>query len=186
MEHNKVVEALRVLQEEGREDLIKEGVLEQAWVGLRRPKRSSAEGVSAAILGCTSPAVSPRKSRKFKAKSVSGRKVTVSPERVAHKNELNLVLPGGRSYRRGGIKVPRRSGASLRQRVAALGRGSYQAAMRDLEQVVAHDQGTRAPLVHAERQLKKLAVGEHARRRRSLVGSRAQQAQLNRRPQGFQ
>ncbi|KAJ1204742.1 hypothetical protein NDU88_000180 [Pleurodeles waltl] len=49
--------------------------------------------------------------------------------------------------------------------------------MRELEQVVAHDLGTRPSPVRAERQLKKLAVGAHARRRRRLVGSHAQQAQ---------
>ncbi|KAJ1199999.1 hypothetical protein NDU88_003829 [Pleurodeles waltl] len=139
MERNKVVEALRVLQEEGREDLIKEGVLEQAWVGLRRPKRSSAEGVSAAILACTSPAISPRKSRKFKAKSVSGRKAVGSLFKAAC----------------GGPRVGVVSGCDARFRA-----------------------GGGAPLVHADRQLKKLAVGAHARRRRRLVGSRAQQAQL--------
>ncbi|KAJ1089392.1 hypothetical protein NDU88_002543 [Pleurodeles waltl] len=122
MEPNKVVEALRILQQEGREDLIKEGVLEQAWVGLKRPKRSSAEGVSAAILACTSPAGSPRKSKKFRAKSISGRKVSVSPERVLQENELRVDLPGGRSCRSGGVKVPRRSGASYRQRPSGGGR----------------------------------------------------------------
>ncbi|KAJ1149954.1 hypothetical protein NDU88_002752 [Pleurodeles waltl] len=179
MEPNKVVEALRTLQQEGREDLIKEGVLEQAWVGLKRPKRSSAEGVSAAILACTSPAGSPRKSKKFRAKSVSGRKVSVSPERVLRENELRVDLPGGRSCRRGEIKVPRQSGASFRQREAALGRGSYQvAAVRGLEQVVAQDLGPRASPVRAERQSGKLAVAAHVLGRRRVARSRAQQAQL--------
>ncbi|KAJ1204859.1 hypothetical protein NDU88_000297 [Pleurodeles waltl] len=127
MEPNKVVQALRVLQEEGREDLIKKGVLEHARVGLKRPKRSSAEGVTAAILACTSPEKSPKKFWKFKSKSVSGRKVSVSTELLEHVEQSLIELPVVRPIRRGGVRVSRRSGASLRQRVAAVGRGSLPA-----------------------------------------------------------
>ncbi|KAJ1142483.1 hypothetical protein NDU88_008797 [Pleurodeles waltl] len=126
MEANKVVQALRVLPEAGREDLIKEGVLEQAWVGLKRPKRSSAERDSTAVFACKSPESSPRRFKKFKAKSFSGRKVSVSPERErAEMEELQFVgLPGVASVRGSGARFPRRSGASLRHQVAAASRGA--------------------------------------------------------------
>ncbi|KAJ1118286.1 hypothetical protein NDU88_006481 [Pleurodeles waltl] len=180
MEPNKVVEALRVLQQEGREDLIKEGVLEQAWVGLKRPKRSSAEGVSSAIIACASPAGSPKKYRKFKTKSFSGRKVSMSPERaVQDKNKVRENLPGSRYGRRGGIKVPRRSGSSLRQSVAALGRGSLQmAAVSSFGQVVVQDARSRAAQVPARRHEEKLEIGARAARRRRAGKSWAQHAQL--------
>ncbi|KAJ1088395.1 hypothetical protein NDU88_001552 [Pleurodeles waltl] len=169
METNKVVEVLRILQQEGMEDLIREGVLEQAWVGLRRPKRSSAEGESAAILACASPDGSPKKGKKFRVKSIAGRKLSASPERRLLGNQLRVDLPGDRAVRRGGIKVPRWSGASFRQRVAAIGRGFPQvAAVRVSEQIVAHD----------EIQSGRLSVGAHARRRKRAGKSRAQHAQL--------
>ncbi|KAJ1098668.1 hypothetical protein NDU88_003775 [Pleurodeles waltl] len=187
METNKVLEALRILQQEGREDLIREGVLEQAWVGTKRPKRSSAEGVSAAILACTSPAGSPRKCKKFKAKSVAGRKVSALPERVFQEGERRGDLPGGHPVRRGGIKVPRRSGASFRQRVVALGRGSWQAvAVAVAGQVVAHGVGLRASHSLGTRQSNilcegrsgNLAVGAHAHKRRRAGRCCALHAQL--------
>ncbi|KAJ1218270.1 hypothetical protein NDU88_005853 [Pleurodeles waltl] len=119
MAANSVVQALKVLQDAGREDLIKEGVLEQAWVGLKRPKRLSAERVTAAVLACKSPK-SPKKLNKFREKSVAGRKVSVSPERSEGSEEGLLKLPDFR----GGARLTRRSGSFLRQRVAAMGRGS--------------------------------------------------------------
>ncbi|KAJ1152789.1 hypothetical protein NDU88_005564 [Pleurodeles waltl] len=120
MEPNKVVQALNVLQDEGREDLIKEGVLEEAWVGLRRPKRVSAEGVSAAVAACTSL---HRVGKKFRAKSASGRKVARSPQSDV------LLEVSGTSFssgvrRRGVSRFSRRHGASLAWRVAPGGRGS--------------------------------------------------------------
>ncbi|KAJ1119747.1 hypothetical protein NDU88_007932 [Pleurodeles waltl] len=72
---NRVIEPLKVLQEEGREDLLQQGVLEQDWVGLKRPKRASSEGVAAAVKAYSSPL---RSSKKFKQKSVMGRKYTES------------------------------------------------------------------------------------------------------------
>ncbi|KAJ1137796.1 hypothetical protein NDU88_004192 [Pleurodeles waltl] len=120
MAANNVVQALKVLQDAGRKDLIKEGVLEQAWVGLKRPKRSSAERVTAAVLACTSPK-SPKKCKKFKVKSVAGRKVSVSPERSEGIEQGLLGLP---DMRGGGAHLTRRTGLFLRQRVAAMGRGS--------------------------------------------------------------
>ncbi|KAJ1109023.1 hypothetical protein NDU88_006392 [Pleurodeles waltl] len=123
MAANSVAQALRVLQEAGREDLIKEGVLEQAWVGLKRPKRSSADRVSAVVLACTSPE-SPKKFRKFRKKSVADRKVSISPDCSDLIEEGTFQLPRASGVRRGGARLLRRSGSSLRQRVAALGRGS--------------------------------------------------------------
>ncbi|KAJ1125998.1 hypothetical protein NDU88_004411 [Pleurodeles waltl] len=118
MEPNKVVMALKVLQVEGREDLIKEGVLEEAWVGLKRPKRRSAGGVSAAVAACSSPKLG----KKFKAKSVQGRKVSSSPELEV----VDLSVPQGSSVLsrgRQGVSLPRRQGLSLLRRVYASGRG---------------------------------------------------------------
>ncbi|KAJ1129616.1 hypothetical protein NDU88_007982 [Pleurodeles waltl] len=120
MAANSVVQALKVLQDAGREDLIKECVLEQAWVGLKRPKRSSAERVTAAVLACTSPK-SPKKFKKFKVKSVTGRKVSASPERSEGMEQSLLSIPVTRG---GGAHVTRRTGSFLRQRVAAMGRGT--------------------------------------------------------------
>ncbi|KAJ1088754.1 hypothetical protein NDU88_001909 [Pleurodeles waltl] len=122
MEPNKVVQALKVLRDEGREDLLKDGVLEQAWVGLKRPKRVSADGVSAAEAACTSPV---RTGKKFRAKSAFGRKLLHSPrndEEPMQEIFDTSFLSGG--TRRGGSRFSRRHGASLAQRVAAGGRGS--------------------------------------------------------------
>ncbi|KAJ1098214.1 hypothetical protein NDU88_003330 [Pleurodeles waltl] len=122
MEPSRVVEALKVLQDEGREDLIKEGVLEEAWVGLRRPKRLSAEGVSAAVAACSSP---PKSSKKFKTKSAAGRKVSRSPEvfQVEAESSGHSQSLAGMRRRRGGC-LPRRLGLSLVRRVSAGGRGA--------------------------------------------------------------
>ncbi|KAJ1118090.1 hypothetical protein NDU88_006285 [Pleurodeles waltl] len=109
MESSKVVQALKVLQEAGREDLIREGVLEQAWEGLKRPKRSSAERVSAAVLACTSSEASPKRFKKFKSKSVSGRKVLVSPERVDAVVQGEVDLPVVSVARGSGARFPRRA-----------------------------------------------------------------------------
>ncbi|KAJ1144792.1 hypothetical protein NDU88_011087 [Pleurodeles waltl] len=125
MEPSKVVKALKVLQDEGREDLLKEGVLEDTWVGLRRPKRLSAEGVSAAVAACTSPV---RAGRKFRVKSATGRKVARSP---VNEDTSDVVLPGpplAVSKRRGICSLPRRQGSLLRTRVAAGGRSLENAA----------------------------------------------------------
>ncbi|KAJ1157743.1 hypothetical protein NDU88_010443 [Pleurodeles waltl] len=126
MEANRVIQALKVLQEAGRGDFIREGVLEQAWVGLKRPKRSLAERVSAAVLVCKSPDASPKKFKKIKSKSVGGRKVSVSPEheRIEVEEYCTLGLPAVSLVLGSGARFPRRSGASLRQRVAAAGKGA--------------------------------------------------------------
>ncbi|KAJ1142480.1 hypothetical protein NDU88_008794 [Pleurodeles waltl] len=122
MEPSRVVKALKVLQDEGREDLIKEGVLEEAWVGLRRPKRLSTEGVSAAVAACSSP---PKSSKKFKTKSAAGRKVSRSPEVVQVVADLigSLQSLAGMRRRRGG-SLPRRQGLSLVRRLSEGGRGT--------------------------------------------------------------
>ncbi|KAJ1098511.1 hypothetical protein NDU88_003621 [Pleurodeles waltl] len=122
MEPSKVVKALKVLQDEGREDLIKEGVLEEAWVGLRKPKRLSAEGVSAAVAACTSP---QQTFKKFKLKNAPGQKVAHSPEvDVVAGVEVVGPQPLGGVRRLGASRLPRRQGSSLVRRVTAGGRGS--------------------------------------------------------------
>ncbi|KAJ1120288.1 hypothetical protein NDU88_008462 [Pleurodeles waltl] len=121
MELNKVVQALKTLRDEGREDLIREGVLEEAWVGLKRPRRLSAQGVSAVVAACSSPS---GKAKKFKTKSAEGRKVARSP---VQPQEVLLPALGpdeaSGSRRRDAGRLLRRSGVSLARRVAAGGRG---------------------------------------------------------------
>ncbi|KAJ1119991.1 hypothetical protein NDU88_008174 [Pleurodeles waltl] len=121
MEPSKVVQALNVLQDEGREDLIKEGVLEQAWVGQRRPKLLSAKGVSAAVAACTSPV---KAGKKFRCKSATGRKVARSPVGAEAANKVVAVQSPGRVKHRGISSLPRRQGSSLGRQVSAGGRGS--------------------------------------------------------------
>ncbi|KAJ1096576.1 hypothetical protein NDU88_001711 [Pleurodeles waltl] len=118
MEPSKVVMALKVLQDEGREDLIKEGVLEEAWVGLRRPKRRSAEGVSAAA--CSSP----KSGKKFLRKSVEGRKVRHSPDLGSDTNTSLLSVSASRSRGRRGGYLPRRRGSSFVRRISSGGRSA--------------------------------------------------------------
>ncbi|KAJ1141140.1 hypothetical protein NDU88_007475 [Pleurodeles waltl] len=119
---SKVIQALTFLQEEAREDLLQEGVLEQAWVGSKRPKRTSSEGMVAVVISCASPA---RKSKKFGQKSVVSRKNTASTDSVVLvKDKEGGGLPGQIfGSRRGGTKFVRRSGASIRQRVVSRDRG---------------------------------------------------------------
>ncbi|KAJ1189037.1 hypothetical protein NDU88_005789 [Pleurodeles waltl] len=125
MEPSKVVQALKVLQDEGWEDLLREGVLEEAWVGLRRLKRLSAEGVSAAVAACTSPV---RSGKTFCVKSDTGRKVARSPAKVENVGSglMGHSLVG--LMRQGISSLPRRQGSSLSRRVTAGGRGSTLAA----------------------------------------------------------
>ncbi|KAJ1169480.1 hypothetical protein NDU88_001373 [Pleurodeles waltl] len=121
MEPSKVVQALKVLQDEGHEDPIKDGVLEQAWVGLRRPKRLIAEGVSAAVAACSSPV---KAGRKFRCKSATGRKVARSPGETEAANEVVAVQSPGGVKRRGISSLSRRQGSSLGRRVSSGCRGS--------------------------------------------------------------
>ncbi|KAJ1208381.1 hypothetical protein NDU88_003767 [Pleurodeles waltl] len=120
MEPSKVVQALKILQDEGREDLIKEGVLEEAWVGLRRPKRLSSRGVSASVIACSS---SPQKCKKFKAKSAEGRKASRSPDEFAETSAKVQGSPTWFARKRGAGRSSQRSGGSLARWVAAGGRG---------------------------------------------------------------
>ncbi|KAJ1208055.1 hypothetical protein NDU88_003445 [Pleurodeles waltl] len=121
MELSKVVQALKILRDEGREDLIKDGVLEEAWVGLKRPRRLSAQGVSAAVAACSPPS---GKLKKFKNKSADGRKVSRSPVSVQEDVEPFPKVAGAVVPRRRGTgHLLRRSGVSLARRVAAGGRG---------------------------------------------------------------
>ncbi|KAJ1119209.1 hypothetical protein NDU88_007395 [Pleurodeles waltl] len=114
---SKVLQALKMLQDEGREDLLQDGVLEQAWVGSRRLKRASSDGVAATVIACTSPA---RKTKKNLQKSVAGMRITTSPEHVSAGRDNE-----GCGCRRGGKNFARRSGTSIRQRVVARGRGAF-------------------------------------------------------------
>ncbi|KAJ1130045.1 hypothetical protein NDU88_008401 [Pleurodeles waltl] len=128
--------------DEGREDLLKEGVLEQAWVGLKRPKRVSAEGDSAAVAACNSPVKS---GKKFKAKSAHGRKVSRSPrsdEEPMQEVFVTSVSCAGR--RRGGRRFSWRQGASLARRVAPGGRDSVVAGAVSVSECM----GARAVIAH--------------------------------------
>ncbi|KAJ1097524.1 hypothetical protein NDU88_002642 [Pleurodeles waltl] len=120
---SKVVQALKVLQEEGREDLLRDRVLEQAWVGFRRPKRVSSEGVVAAVIAYTSLTQQPKK---FRQKSVAGGKIRSSPERVSNLNIVGAVgLPAyGSQDKRGETRFAHCLGTSIRQRVVSRGRGA--------------------------------------------------------------
>ncbi|KAJ1099394.1 hypothetical protein NDU88_004495 [Pleurodeles waltl] len=113
---------LKMLQEEGREYLFQEDVLEQAWVGLKRPKRASSEAVAVAVIACVSPT---RKAKTFRQKSVTGRKITALPDSVVVVHDKKGGGLPGQSFvsRRGGTKFARHSSASIRQRVVARGIG---------------------------------------------------------------
>ncbi|KAJ1100919.1 hypothetical protein NDU88_005994, partial [Pleurodeles waltl] len=50
-----VREALRIICDAGRDDLIQPGVLSQASIGFECPKRAAAGGVAAAVLACSPP-----------------------------------------------------------------------------------------------------------------------------------
>ncbi|KAJ1176409.1 hypothetical protein NDU88_001690 [Pleurodeles waltl] len=120
--NSRVLQALNMLQEECREDLLLEGVLEQSWVSLKRPKRALSEGVAAAGLAC---ALLQHKSKKFEQKSSRGRKVSTSLEckvvdMIQHDTGLSVTVTVAR---RGGVRFTQRSGASLHQRVPGTGRG---------------------------------------------------------------
>ncbi|KAJ1130093.1 hypothetical protein NDU88_008449 [Pleurodeles waltl] len=117
----KVLQALRMLQEEGREDLLQEGVLGKEGVGVKRPRRASSEGVAAAVIACSPPVTG----KKCQQKSNMGRRyaqaVAVNEEAEVFVNQ-GLPVSGG--VRWGGSRLARRTGASLRQRVASRGRGA--------------------------------------------------------------
>ncbi|KAJ1130524.1 hypothetical protein NDU88_008875 [Pleurodeles waltl] len=148
IEATKAVETNLIAQNRGREvewrkDLIKEGVLEEAWVGLKRPKRRSAEGVSAAVAACSSP----KSGTKFKSKSVAGRKVSRSPDLEVLDDVP--VAPGSSVVSRGRHRVclPRRQGSSLLRRVSAGGRGvPLKPAVARAGRMVARPKGVHAQL----------------------------------------
>ncbi|KAJ1164248.1 hypothetical protein NDU88_004693 [Pleurodeles waltl] len=118
----RVLEALKVLQEEGREDLLQQGVLDQEGMGLKRPRRASSEGVAAAVIACSSPV----SGKKYKPKSVMGRRFAQAVAEGEGVEGFSLAgLPSGcPGAIRGGSRLVRRAGASLRQHVASRGRGS--------------------------------------------------------------
>ncbi|KAJ1198367.1 hypothetical protein NDU88_002208 [Pleurodeles waltl] len=167
MEPNKVVQALKVLQDEGREDLIKEGVLEEAWVGLRRPKRISSGGLMAAVIACSSP---QKKFKKFKSKSVEGRKVSRSPELMqdvwpqASGSQEQVVV-----RRWGAGRCSRHSGVSLASRVAAGGRG----AGPHSAVAVTSRRGARGVSEHARPSARVMQVGKQAQSPRESGAERS-------------
>ncbi|KAJ1172372.1 hypothetical protein NDU88_004219 [Pleurodeles waltl] len=78
-----------------------------------KPKRLSSDGVTAAIMACMSP---EHTIKKFRSKSVSGRKVTLSPERgLEGPAEAFIDLPVLKQVQRGGAMFARRSCTSFRQ-----------------------------------------------------------------------
>ncbi|KAJ1198594.1 hypothetical protein NDU88_002433 [Pleurodeles waltl] len=117
----KVLQALRMLQEEGREDLLQEGVLGKEGVGVKRPRKPSSEGVAAAVIACSPPVTG----KKCRQKNAMGRRYA---QAVAVNEEaevlINQDLPVSGGVRRGGSRLARRAGASLRQQVASQGRGA--------------------------------------------------------------
>ncbi|KAJ1096428.1 hypothetical protein NDU88_001570 [Pleurodeles waltl] len=117
----KVMQVLRMLQEEGREDLLNESALVLEGEGIKRPRRASSEGVAAAVIAC-SPPVSGRKCRQ---KSVMGRKYAQAAVQDVEAEVFQCQgLPSVSGVRRGGSRLAKRAGASLRQRVASRGRGA--------------------------------------------------------------
>ncbi|KAJ1192278.1 hypothetical protein NDU88_001589 [Pleurodeles waltl] len=117
----KVIQALRMLQEEGREDLLKESAFLVKGDGMKRPRRASSEGVAAAVIACSPPA----SGKKYKQKSLMGRKYAQAAvlDMEAEVGQ-GQVLPLVSNVRRGDSTLARRVGASLRQRVASRGRGA--------------------------------------------------------------
>ncbi|KAJ1209548.1 hypothetical protein NDU88_004922 [Pleurodeles waltl] len=110
-----------MLQEEGRDDLLQEGVLDKEGAGIKRPRRASSDGVAAAVIACSPPVTG----KKCQQKSVMGRRYA----QAAAVNEeaevfVNQGLPCLGGVRRGGSRPARRAGASLRQHVASRGRGA--------------------------------------------------------------
>ncbi|KAJ1116336.1 hypothetical protein NDU88_004551 [Pleurodeles waltl] len=113
---NHVVQALKILQEEEREDLLQEGVLEHTWVGLKHRKRVSSEGVAMAVLACTSPDVRPKK---YKQKSTTGRRSSSLPHSAAafsamEKSELSVPYNSGPVLHRGSAHLEHHSGTLFR------------------------------------------------------------------------
>ncbi|KAJ1144013.1 hypothetical protein NDU88_010315 [Pleurodeles waltl] len=78
-------EALRVICEAGRDDLIQPGVLSQAWVGLEHTRRAAASGVLAVILACSPPQQRVNKTANARCLGEQKRKI---------KKEMALTMPG--------------------------------------------------------------------------------------------
>ncbi|KAJ1110351.1 hypothetical protein NDU88_007704 [Pleurodeles waltl] len=73
-----VREALRVLCEAGRDDLIQPDILSQAWVGLERPKHVTACGVATAVLACLP--LKQRSNRNMNARCLGDKKRKIKKE----------------------------------------------------------------------------------------------------------
>ncbi|KAJ1097294.1 hypothetical protein NDU88_002419 [Pleurodeles waltl] len=97
----RVLETLRVLQEEGREDLLQQGVLDQEGMGLKRPRRVSSEGVTAAVMACSSPV----SGKKIKQKSIVGRRYAQSGADCEVVEGFDLAgLPSGFAWPGGAVR----------------------------------------------------------------------------------
>ncbi|KAJ1137328.1 hypothetical protein NDU88_003739 [Pleurodeles waltl] len=101
-----VREALRVLCEAVRDDLIQPGILSQAWVGLERPRRATAGAV--AVLACSPP--QQRGNRNVNARCLGEQKLKketalTTPSSFPNEAALDSEVKQGRRMRGG----PRRS-----------------------------------------------------------------------------
>ncbi|KAJ1203738.1 hypothetical protein NDU88_007519 [Pleurodeles waltl] len=163
----KVLQALRMLQEEGREDLLHEGALGLEGAGIKRPRRASSEGVAPAVIACSPPV----KGKKCRQKSVMGRKYAQAAVSDVEAEVFKLQdLPGVSGVRRGASRLARWAGASLQQRVASRGRG-------------AADKGAVAPL---RRMGTEAGLFVHAPASSRKAGRALQQAPLSSRKKGKQ
>ena len=90
-------EALRLLCEAGRADLLRPGVLGQAWVGLEqvteRPRRAASVGVSAAVEACL-----PQRGRR-RAQSEARVNALEAGCFLPPKRVCEVPAPGGRAAR---------------------------------------------------------------------------------------
>ncbi|KAJ1106707.1 hypothetical protein NDU88_004107 [Pleurodeles waltl] len=131
-------------------------------------------------MACSSPVHPPKK---FKQKSVAGRKVKISPQRVVvEAQEVTLGLPSGKMQAiRGGMKFERCMGASFQQRVASRGRGAVrQSAVTGVGCLGVRQEGAHVRSdTRASRRIRKQALlpseyngerGERALKERSLGG----------------
>ncbi|KAJ1153937.1 hypothetical protein NDU88_006695 [Pleurodeles waltl] len=134
----KVVQALKVLQDEGREDLLQDGVLEHAWVDLRRLKRMSSEGVAVAVMACASPTHTPKI---FRQQSISGRKVKLSPERLAFLAWWGQLVYRLMQVKRGGVRTPARREGETRSGSSDIG-DAFGLGFQEVHQVVQRQPST--------------------------------------------
>ncbi|KAJ1219221.1 hypothetical protein NDU88_006790 [Pleurodeles waltl] len=117
-----VVQAIKILQEKKKRIYCRRRVLEQAWMGLRRPKRTSAKGVAVAVMACTPP---EPKHKKIQAEKCSRAHVSPEPDLVHEAvEELAIPLPERATWVPwDGLGLAHRSGAAMQEQVSSCGRG---------------------------------------------------------------